>query len=223
MHIIRGVILPIFLGAGCWAVGAAFLPLSTVVHFAALTGVSVVVYVLSLKAFAPQKVVQKVEAKEKKAVAKDGQSNRKAELKQKADEVIEIGRRYIERLKTADNLIEDADISAQIVKMGEISKKIFEVVRREPEKASEIRKFINYYFPTTIKLLQSYADMDETILKGANIDRVKESVAAITDKIVLAFENQLDRLYANEALDIDSEIDVLEAMMKKDGFDKNKA
>ena len=87
-----------------------------------------------------------------------------------------------------------------------------------PKKAPQIRKFMNYYLPATIKILSSYERMSAQGVRGENIEATMTGVEKILGTIETAFANQLDHLFADEALDISTDITVLEGMMAQEGL-----
>ena len=93
---------------------------------------------------------------------------------------------------------------------------IFEIVRKRPETLGEIRKIMNYYLPTTLKLLDSYAKFEEAGIEGENLSRAQERIEETMDALIKGFDKQLDDLYRNEAMDIDSDIRVMENMLRRD-------
>ena len=96
--------------------------------------------------------------------------------------------------------------------------KIFGIVRKKPERIGEIRKFMNYYLPTTLKLLDSYAMLEEQGIEGDNITASKKQISQIMDTLIKSFEKQLDQLFSSQALDISSDIEVMENMLAADGL-----
>ena len=114
--------------------------------------------------------------------------------------------------------IEDAKLSAQIVHMEEVTGKIFDIVAGQPAKLPQLRRFLNYYLPTTLKLLNAYDRMGAAGVEGANIDGTMGRIDAMMDKVVEAFDKQLDALFADEALDISTDITVLEQMLAQEGL-----
>ena len=88
----------------------------------------------------------------------------------------------------------------------------------KPEKKSEIKSFMSYYLPTTLKLLRSYSTFERQGVGGENIDSAKKDIERILDTLVVGFTQQLDQLFKTDVLDISSDIEVLEQMMKKDGL-----
>ena len=128
---------------------------------------------------------------------------------------------YESILKELDDLdiaIEDEFISEKIQHIGDVTAKIFDLVTEKPEKLPQIKKFMDYYLPTTLKLLRSYSVMERQGIEGENISATKEKIGRILDTLSAGFEQQLDQLFKADALDISSDIDVLETMMKSDGL-----
>lgn len=119
-------------------------------------------------------------------------------------------------IRRANDRIDDEVLSAKIDRLEAITGKIFKVIREEPAKQGKASTFLNYYLPTTQKLLDSYADFEETGVSGQNLDQAKERIESIMDNIITGFEHQLDELYRDAAMDIDSDIRVMETMLRRD-------
>ena len=102
--------------------------------------------------------------------------------------------------------------------MQEVSFRIFAYICDHPQKVGQIRKFMNYYLPTTLKLLDSYDRMSRQDVKGENITQSMTEIERIMQTIVLAFEKQLDALFQDEAMDISTDITVLESMLTQEGI-----
>ena len=128
------------------------------------------------------------------------------------------GEMAIWEMKRLDENIADPGISTDIVRLEQVSARIFDEVRTHPEKLSQIRRFLDYYLPTTLKLLNAYDRMSGTGVSGENIDTTLAKVEGMMRTIVAAFEKQLDSLYGAEALDISTDITVLENMMAREGL-----
>ena len=114
--------------------------------------------------------------------------------------------------------IEDEGVSRRIDRIGTLTAGIFRVVIEKPERAQDVRKFMNYYLPTTLKLLRSYDLLEDQSYQGENILASRKKIEEVLDMLIAAYEKQLDRLFKNDALDIATDIDVLETMMAGDGF-----
>ena len=134
------------------------------------------------------------------------------------DKMIRDGALAMEEMKRLDENIEDEKISQAIRELERTSQAIFQQVREAPEKLPQIRKFMDYYLPTTLKLLNAYDRMGSVGVGGENIDSTKERVEAIMDTIVAAFDKQLDGLFGAEALDVSADITVLETMLAREGL-----
>ena len=87
---------------------------------------------------------------------------------------------------------------------------------KQPKKLPQIRRFLDYYLPTTQKLLNSYAEFEEAGVSGENLNQAKAKIQSTMDSIVAGFERQLDELYRADAMDIDSDIRVMETMLRRD-------
>lgn len=129
--------------------------------------------------------------------------------------------RILAQIRAVNDAIEDEEMSRKIDRIEEITRKIFSYQKKKPEKAGQLRTFLNYYLPTTLKILNAYAQMEEQGVEGANITAAKERIEGMMDKVVEGFEKQLDRLFENEAMDITTDVQVLEQMLEKDGLSQS--
>ena len=114
--------------------------------------------------------------------------------------------------------IPDPELSRKIDRIEEITRHILEHQKKHPEKAGELHKFLNYYLPTTLKILNSYAELDRQGIDGSNISTTKERISGMMDQIVEGFETQLDKLFEGDMMDISSDISVMEKMLSHDGL-----
>ena len=124
----------------------------------------------------------------------------------------------LREIRQLNDAIEDPTVSERIDRIGEITASIFRVVREKPEHAEEVRRFMNYYLPTTLKLLKSYSLMEKQSYQGENIQSSRKKIEQVLNTLVKAFEQQQDRLFRTEALDVDADISVLNTMMASDGL-----
>ncbi|HPE15961.1 MAG TPA: 5-bromo-4-chloroindolyl phosphate hydrolysis family protein [Oscillospiraceae bacterium] len=122
------------------------------------------------------------------------------------------------QIRAANALIRDETVSRQIDRIETLTRRIFEVVQKQPEKLPQIRTFMNYYLPVTLKLLDAYGQLERQDVEGGNIAEARNSIERIMETLVSGFERQLDRLFAEDVLDISSDIRVLETMLGQDGF-----
>ena len=124
-------------------------------------------------------------------------------------------------IRHMDELIENEEVSKKIRRIEEVTACIFDQVKQDPSKLDQIRAFMNYYLPTTLKLLSAYAQLEKQKVSGENIRVSKERIEKMLSQLVFAFEQQLDQMFEADALDISSDIKVLERMMAKDGLSEN--
>ncbi len=124
----------------------------------------------------------------------------------------------LREIRRLNDDIKDEDVSSRIYRIEDVTAKIFKTVEEKPEKLPQIKSFMSYYLPTTLKLLDSYATMEKQGIDGENIASTKSRIEHILDTLVKGFEQQLDQLFKADMLDITSDIDVLESMMAKDGL-----
>ena len=119
-------------------------------------------------------------------------------------------------IRSANDRIADAVLSEKIDHLETVAGKIFREVEQHPEKQQQAATFLNYYLPTTLKLLDSYAKFEEAGIEGENLSRAQERIEETMDALIKGFDKQLDDLYRNEAMDIDSDIRVMENMLRRD-------
>lgn len=124
----------------------------------------------------------------------------------------------LREIRQVNDAIADESMSAKIDRIENITARILDYQKKNPGRDSELRSFLDYYLPTTLKILRSYAELEAQGIRGENIQSAKEKIEGMMDQVVEGFEKQLDRLFHAETLDISSDIQVLEQMLKKDGL-----
>lgn len=124
----------------------------------------------------------------------------------------------LNEIRRLNDDIDDEVMSRKIDRIGEITSKIFAFQKEHPNRAGQLRSFLNYYLPTTLKILKAYARMEEQGIEGENIRSAKKRIEGMMDKVVDGFEAQLDKLFQDDAMDIATDIQVLERMLEKDGL-----
>lgn len=200
-----------------WLIWAFVFPLYKPLHFVAAAAVSALVYVLSRSLIWKDRIVvlpDAPKAEEKKEEVKKPQTEEEkalAELRAERDKAVSEMRRL-------NDAIADPKISAQIDHLENVTGKIFDVVAEKPAKRPQIRRFLQYYLPTTLKILNAYDRMGGAGIEGQNISATKEKVEGMMDTIIAAFDKQLDALYGEEALDISTDITVMEQMLAREGL-----
>ena len=144
--------------------------------------------------------------------AQDAREERKAPPKEAEEGYSGI----LRNIRRANDQIADPILSAKIDRLEDITAKIFKAVEEDPRKKDRIGTFLNYYLPTTQKLLDSYAQFEAAGVEGENLRQAKERIENTMDSIVKGFEHQLDELYQADAMDVDSDIRVMEHMLRRD-------
>jgi len=126
--------------------------------------------------------------------------------------------KILDELRRVNDAIPDEEMTDKISRLEAVSAKIFEQAKSDPDKLPQMRKFMDYYLPTSLKLLNTYAELDNQGVEGENISESKHRIELTMDTLVKAFENQLDRLFASDALDVSADIDVMQNMLRADGL-----
>ena len=197
---------PIYAAAATWVLYALLFPLYQEGHFLLAAGASAAVALIA-RLFC-RDVTEEVEIPEEPVTTGNPE----------LDKMIADGEGAIKAMRALNDSIQDETISGQIDRLEEVSARIFQYVKDNPAKLPQIRKFMSYYLPTTIKLLTAYDQMSRQGVSGENITGTMEKVEGMMSSIVLAFEKQLDSLFGDEAMDISTDITVLENMMVREGL-----
>lgn len=149
------------------------------------------------------------------------QNARPQEEKEAAGVAEEIEYKHILlEIRALNVMIDDENVSKKIDRIEEITRAIFDIVSHKPERRREIDTFMDYYLPTTVKLLKSYAHLEQQTVSGENILSSRARIEGILDKLVQGFEKQLDILFKSDAVDITSDIKTLEQMLRMDGLNR---
>lgn len=131
---------------------------------------------------------------------------------------VEEGNEYIRRIREINDDIPGEEISNKLYRLERICTKIFEYVEDNPEKLPDIRKFMSYYLPTTLKLVQTYHEFSEQPVQGENINTTKKEIEEMLDNINQAFEKMFDKMFEDDAMDISTDISVLSMMLAQEGL-----
>ena len=209
---VRKPVAPFYAAAVVWVAYALIFPLYKGVHFVLVAAASALVFAIAGILCKGAAVEAAAEPAQKKQEQEASTGN--PEL----DKMLKDGRLAVAEMKRLDDNIADPDISADIVRLEQVSQKIFDAVKEDPKKLPQIRKFMDYYLPTTLKLLNAYDRMSAQGVSGENIDATLTKVEGMMRNIVAAFEKQLDALFGADALDISTDITVLENMMAREGL-----
>lgn len=171
--------------------------------------------------------VHYLEVRQKQAVqrqqeAVETKKQQDAAEEQKRDarvqEVLDRGNAFIRDIRACNDAIPGQEISNKISRMETLVRKIFDRVEEHPEVVPELKKLMDYYLPMTVKLLKAYADMDAQPVQGENIQNSKREIEATLDTLNTAFEKLLDSIFKTTALDVSSDISVLNTLLAQEGL-----
>ena len=139
-------------------------------------------------------------------------------LSPEVQKIIEAGDEYVRKIREANDAIPGEKISAKISRMETLVDRIFDRVEQKPDTVDDIRKLMEYYLPTTIKLLEAYEELDAQPVQGENIISSKQEIEKTLDTLNTAFEKLLDELFQDTAWDLSSDICVLNTMLAQEGL-----
>lgn len=196
--------VPFYGAAAVWAVYCLFLPLFKFSHFLFLIIISAVVFAVLSKVI-PDSVTYIEEEPET-----TGDSM--------VDELLETGRKAVRDLKDARASLGGTAIAEKTDRIIELTEKIFDNLRTDKSNYSQVKRFADYFLPATLKLLNAYIEMDSQNVSGENISGTISRIEEILDTTVTAYEKQLDALFFSKAIDIETDISVMEGMMKNQGL-----
>ena len=153
-----------------------------------------------------------VETKKKQDAAQEQKRDARVQ------EVLDKGNAFIRDIRACNDAIPGQEISDKISRMETLVRKIFDRVEEHPEVVPELKKLMDYYLPMTVKLLKAYADMDAQPVQGENIQNSKREIEATLDTLNTAFEKLLDSIFKSTALDVSSDISVLNTLLAQEGL-----
>lgn len=197
-------VMPVYLIALVWIFSVFVLGTTSILGLIGTAAASLAAFFLGRTIF-PDKV-EEVEAPDPEPADPE-----LAALKKERD-------RAVSEMRRLNDNIEDEEISAQIDRIEQTTGRIFDHIIAHPEKKSAVRRFMDYYLPTVLKLLNEYDRMDSMGAGGENVNAAKEKISAMLTTVSSAFDKQLDSLFQNDYMDIAAEVSVLEQMMNQDGL-----
>lgn len=198
-------VVPVYAIAVVWLLYALFFPLYKLWHFILIAAVAVVIYIVFSKLF-PGRIVTVEQPKNEETGNPE------------VDAVVREGKRAMQEMGRLYSSIEDTEVKKRIVEIMDISDKIVKTAISDPKDIPNIKRFLNYYLPTTIKLLNAYDRMSVQGIEGENISGTKTRIEDMLDTVVVSYKKQLDALFADEALDIETDIKVMDGLLQREGL-----
>ena len=145
---------------------------------------------------------------------------RMGERTEEIQALLDQGQEYVDKIHQSNDIIKDKEISEKLDKMEKIVSMIFYEVDLNPQYADKLGMFMNYYLPTTKKLLDSYIEIDEKKIREKSLEKSKKDIEEALDKLIDSFDSILDKFYQEKELDIASDISAMEILMKQDDLIK---
>lgn len=210
---------PIYGFALTWAALAFIFPLYKILGLALTTLLSSLVAWLIARRAAKKDL--KSEQNTKQEVNSNAEQKPKAEKKSygpEIDPIIEESNRALGEMGRLYMSIKDPDIRQKINAVMHITDKMAQDAISDPSDIPQIKKFFSYYLPTTIKLLNSYDRMSSQGITGENLDKSMKNINEMLDSAIEAYRKRLDELFADQALDIETDIDVMNTMLAREGL-----
>lgn len=198
-------VVPVYALAVVWLLYALFLPLYKLWHFILLAVIAAVVYLVFSKMF-PGKIVTVEQPKNEETGNPE------------VDAVVREGKLAMQEMGRLYSSIDDPVVKKRIVEIMDISDKIVKDAISDPKDIPNIKRFLNYYLPTTIKLLNAYDRMSVQGIEGENISGTITRIEDMLDTIVASYKKQLDSLFADEAMDIETDIKVMDGLLQREGL-----
>ena len=222
-----GFLAPLYVFAIIWLFSSLLFPLYD------LWGILLTLGLCSLGAYiagkaSAKRAMKKQQEEAEKAVqeaAKAAQAARKDPKKKsygpEIDPILEEGNRALSEMGRLYMSIKDPEIRGKINEIMRITDKITQDAIDDPKDIPQIKKFMNYYLPTTLKLLNSYDRMSSLGIEGENLDRSMKNINEMLDAAIEAYKKRLDSLFENQALDIETDIEVMNTMLAREGLAGN--
>ena len=199
----------IYAFAGVWLLWAIFLPLYRPAHFLILLAASVLVGILFRRLFPGKTVYHSIPEPEPEPFSTGDPE---------ADNLIREGELALSEMTRLRQGIADHKTRAKVDQIIEISRKIVGNVMEDPAHFRGVRRFLRYYLPTTLKLLHAYDRMYAQGIAGENIAGTMTRIEDVLDTLIEAYKKQLDALFAGKAMDIETDIQVMEGFLKREGL-----
>lgn len=219
-----GFLTPLYVFAIIWLFSSLAFPLYDLWGILLTLGLCSLGAYIAGKASAKHTMKKQQEEAEKAAqeAARAAQEVRKNPKKKsygpEVDSILEEGNRALSEMGRLYMSIKDTQVRGKINEIMRITDKITQDAIDDPKDIPQIKKFMNYYLPTTIKLLNAYDRMSSLGIEGENLDKSMKNINEMLDAAIVAYKKRLDSLFANQALDIETDIEVMNTMLAREGL-----
>lgn len=140
---------------------------------------------------------------------------------EKLDTLLSEGDKAVKEMEKLRSSIKNEVVCQKIDSIIDITKKIFQDLIDDPNDYRQIKRFSDYFLPTTIKLLHSYDRFSSDIYAGDNAKNTMAKIEDVLDATIKSYRSQYDALFSDQALDIETDIEVLKTMLKREGLTDN--
>ena len=209
-------VAPVYTFAGVWLAAACFLPLYRLWALLLTLGLAGFSAYLVGK-HAGKKECEAAQAEEKQPEPVKTPAPQKS-YGPEIDPILQEGNRALSEMGRIYMSVQDVEVRKKINELMRITDKITQDAIHDPSDIPQIKKFMNYYLPTTIKLLNAYDRMSAQGIEGENLDKSMKSINEMLDQAIEAYKKRLDSLFENQALDIETDIEVMNQMLAREGL-----
>jgi len=199
-------VIPVYGVAAAWCLYCVFFPLYKTWHYIAIACTALVVYTLLSLIFKGK--TEYIEIPEEPVRTGD-------EL---IDALLEEGEAVVSELRGLNASIKDDSVRVKFDEIITVIDKIYKDLTEDPGDYKQVKRFNDFYLPTTVKLIHAYDRFTKTNADGANISGTLERIGNSLDLILDSYKRFFDSLFENQALDIETDIRVLENLLKQEGF-----
>ena len=178
--------------------------------------------IMSSQAYGEYRAAREQESERERDLraAQASAKEREAKLEPPTRDVLSRGEQFIAQIRKSNEEIDDAVISEKLDRIEHVVGSILERVAEHPETAPQLDRMMDYYLPTTVKLLEAYRTLDEAAVETTSVANSKREIASTLDMLHEAFEKLLDTLFRDVAWDVSTDISVLRTMLAQDGLTK---
>ena len=209
MEVKKKSVAPVYGFAIVWVLYCAIFPLYKTWHFIALVCSAVLAYVALSAVFSGK--TEYIEIPHEPA--RTGDEN--------IDALLIEGEKAVSEMRRICAAIDEGALKTKINDIISVTEKIFLNLHEDRDDYRQIKRFADYYLPTTIKLLGTYESVGQSDVQGENLTSMLNRIDTALDTIQDSYVKFFDSLFENQALDIETDIVVLENLLKQEGLLKS--
>jgi len=199
-------VIPVYGLMVVWVLYCVIFPLNGLLNFLGLMSAGLIAYGL-LSLIFPEKTIS-IEATETPKSTGD----------EKVDTMLAEGEKSVSEMRGMSAAITDDEIKQKADELISVTDSIFKKLLIEPAVYTQVKRFSDFFLPTTVKLLCSYVRFSQSDARGENITSTLERISTALDTTLVSYRKFYDSLFESQALDIETDISVLDTMLKKEGL-----